>query len=70
MPCCLDCLHFKMKKGWKVAYCVQNILADATGKERFFKVVGVSKIDLTKRGRTMDVLNQECVVFDNMGDIK
>ena len=66
MPCCLDCLNFKMKKGWKVAHCVENILADATGKEKLFKVMGISKIDLMERGRDLQTLNQKCPRFSDL----
>lgn len=33
MPNCIDCMHFKMKKGWKHAYCSRGVLTNARGAE-------------------------------------
>lgn len=33
MPNCVDCMNFKMKKGWKYAYCSRGVLSSAKGEE-------------------------------------
>ena len=36
MPNCIDCLHFKMKKGWRNAFCSQHLILKTDGQDRLF----------------------------------
>jgi len=63
---CLDCIHFKYKKGWKVAHCSKDFLTYDNGDKRLFKdevgggnCRGGSK-KLMERGRILKALNKKC----------
>ena len=67
---CVDCLNFKMKKGWEEAFCsVKNITVDDGKQERmrYFKWDGKNGKNLIERSVDIVTLNRSCSEFDFMG---
>lgn len=68
---CMNCLYFKMRKGWKYAYCSIGWLDSLEAgkfKQRLFKWKVTSGI-LIKRSKNIKILNKKCRVFESMNDI-
>lgn len=63
--CCLDCFAFKMKKGWKYAYCSEGIMSNGDGsKDKLFMVRHPDGAGLWSRGRKLKSLNNNCEWFN------
>lgn len=57
---CVDCVNFKVKKGWTKVYCKIGMIIYAdkgNDKNREFKYKNSSRKTILERGRHMDVLN-------------
>lgn len=65
---CINCLHFKAKKGWLYAYCSQGGILNCVGKNRLFKIYPKNSISLLRRAKNLQILNRECILFENMDD--
>ncbi len=66
---CINCLNFKYKKGWKLAYCIVGNLTDAKGKERVFRDKIGNKGEVTaliNRAGKLEFLNKPCTLFVSM----
>lgn len=67
--CCVNCLNFKMTKGWLNARCVNARLLIPEGTEfrdRFFKWDGKNGKNLIERSAKIININQPCNEFDDM----
>jgi hypothetical protein len=70
--CCIDCLNFKMCKGWKFAYCSIGLMIYCSSntkkkklyKDRLFKWKGSNGRNLVERASQIQVLNHSCKVFN------
>ncbi len=67
--CCINCLAFKMTKGWITARCIKarHLIPEGTGfRERLFKWDGKNGKNLIERSAGIVNLNQPCNEFENM----
>ncbi len=67
---CINCLHFKFKKGWKKCFCSAGNLLDGQHKDRIFKFFTLCGRDRFKtiidRAKELKFLNQNCSLFNSL----